>query len=175
MPGVRTFTDLRIWKNARQRAKDIYPFTHRDEFKSDRRLVDQINASAASVMANIAEGFGRGTQGEFVTFLGYAIGSLNETQSHLTVAYDRGHIPRTSYASLFQFGTVLRKQIVSFMMSMIRAGSGVKKLRKYKSWTDEVWEMYERHTGQQRPELYRPRDAEGRPITTQPRRDTVPE
>lgn len=175
MPGVRNFTDLRIWKGARQWAKDVYLFTQRDEFKSDRRLVDQINASAASVMANIAEGFGRGTQGEFITFLGYAIGSLNETQSHLTVAYDRGHIPRTSYASLFQSGTALRKQIISFMTSMVRPGSGVKKLRKHKSWTDEVWEMYERHTGQQRPELYRPRDSEGRPIAPQPRPDMIPE
>jgi len=40
-------------------------------------------------MANIAEGFGRGTQAEFVTFLGYSLGSLNETQSHLCAAYDR--------------------------------------------------------------------------------------
>src|SRR5215831_13525647 len=47
-----------------------------------RAQVEQVNDSSESVMANIAEGFGRGTQGEFVTFLGYAIGSLNETQSH---------------------------------------------------------------------------------------------
>jgi four helix bundle protein len=48
----------------------------------DQRLVVQINDSSESVMSNMAEGFGRGTQEEFITFLGYAIGSLDETQSH---------------------------------------------------------------------------------------------
>jgi four helix bundle protein len=37
---------------------------------SDRRLTTQINDSTDSITANIAEGFGRGTQGEFVLFLG---------------------------------------------------------------------------------------------------------
>ena len=76
MSGVRVFTDLRIWQQSRQWSKDIFAHTRRDPFRSDRRLVTQINDSSSSVMANIAEGFGRGTQGEFVTFLGYSIGSL---------------------------------------------------------------------------------------------------
>ena len=63
-------------------------------------------------MSNIAEGFGRGTQGEFVTFLGYAIGSLNETQSHLTAAYDRDYLAREIYGSLFADGTEIRRMTV---------------------------------------------------------------
>jgi len=51
-------------------------------FASGRRLVSQINDSSESVIANtanIVDGFGRGTQGEFIQFLGYAMGSFNET------------------------------------------------------------------------------------------------
>ena len=55
--------------------------------------------------ANIAEGFGRGTQGEFVQFLGYSIGSLDETQSHLCTAYDRGYLTKAEFGELFQEGT----------------------------------------------------------------------
>ena len=53
----------------------------------------------------MAEGFGRGTQEEFITFLGYAIGSLDETQSHLIAAYDRAYSTKERYAELFREGT----------------------------------------------------------------------
>jgi four helix bundle protein len=109
MAGARRFTDLRIWREARAWAKSIFVHTRQPQFRQDRRLVAQINASAASVMANIAEGFGRGTQGEFITFLGYAIGTLNETQSHLVAAYDRQYIPRDDFGREFQHGTDIRK------------------------------------------------------------------
>ena len=106
-------------------------------------------------MANIAEGFGRGTQGEFIQFLGYSIGSLNETQSHLAAAYDREYISKECYGELFQEGTEIRKQIVALITSMVKPGSGVKHMRKQRNWSEEVWEMYERITGEERPELYR--------------------
>lgn len=83
-------------------------------------------------MSNIAEGFGRGTQGEFVTLLGYAIGSLNETQSHLAAAYDRNYLTREHYGALFGTGTEIRKMTVSFIKSMAKQGSGVKHMRPQK-------------------------------------------
>jgi four helix bundle protein len=86
--GVRNFTDLLIWKRARAWSKEIFWHASEGQFARDQRLVVQINDSSESVMSNIAEGFGRGTQEEFVIFLGYATGSLMETQSHLCAAYD---------------------------------------------------------------------------------------
>jgi four helix bundle protein len=123
--AVRVFTDLKIWQRARAWSKRIFELTQRERFSSDRRLVEQVNDSSASVMANIAEGFGRGTQGEFVTFLGYSIASLNETQSHLCVAYDRGYLDRDTFGKLFGEGTEIRKLTVAFIQSMVLPGSGV--------------------------------------------------
>ena len=54
MPGARNFTDLLIWKRARAWSKDIYWRTKEGDFKSDQRLVAQINDSSESVMSNIA-------------------------------------------------------------------------------------------------------------------------
>ena len=105
-------------------------------------------------MANVADGFGRGTQGEFVLFLGYSIGSLNETQSHLCADYDRRYITTDEYAKLLQQGTEIRKIIVGFIGSMVMPKSGVKNVKKYVSWTEQVWENYERITGQKRPALF---------------------
>ena len=155
MAGVKTFTELRFWQKARAWSKRIFQLTRREPFCSDRRLVAQINDSSESVTANIAEGFGRGTQGEFVTFLGYAIGSLNETQSHLCAAYDRDYLERAEFGELFAEGTEVRKMIVGFMRSMVMRGSGVKHIRKRPDWSDQVWEIYERVTGQPRPERFR--------------------
>jgi four helix bundle protein len=155
MPGVRVFTDLKIWQRARAWSKVIFAETQRVPFSTDCRLVVQVNDSSESVAANIAEGFGRGTQGEFIVFLGYAIGSLNETQSHLCAAYDREYVPKPRFATLFQEGTEIRKMIVGFITSMVLPGSGVKNIKRSPSWTDQVWEIYERVTGKERPELYR--------------------
>ena len=153
--GVQVFTDLLIWQRARQWSKDIFGQTLHEEFRHDRRLVEQINDSSESVMANIAEGFGRGTQGEFITFLGYSLGSLNETQSHLCAAYDRHYLDKDVFAGLFAAGTELRKMMVSFIRSMIMPGAGVKHTKKHVNFSEQVWEMYERVTGKERPEFFR--------------------
>src|SRR5436190_22879737 len=105
MTAARSFTELQFWQRARAWSRDIFHLTKHAPFARDQRLVVQINDSSESVMSNIAEGFGRGTQDEFITFLGYAIGSLDETQSHLVAAYDRGYLPREQYATLFREGT----------------------------------------------------------------------
>jgi four helix bundle protein len=94
MAAARCFTELQFWQRARQWSKRIYELTQREPFLRDQRLVTQINDSSESVMSNIAEGFGRGTQGEFVLFPGYALGSLDETRSHLCAAFDRAHLTR---------------------------------------------------------------------------------
>lgn len=152
MAGVRKFTDLLFWQRSRHWSKDIFFLTKADKFKADRRLVVQINDSSKSVMANIAEGFGRGTQGEFIQFIGYALGSLNETQAHLTAAYDREYLAKDEFGKLFQEGTEIRKMTIAFVKQMNKAGSGVKHMRKVQSWTDKVWEQWEKITGQERPD-----------------------
>jgi four helix bundle protein len=157
--GARTFTELRIWRAARAGAKAIFPHTRKPAFREDRRLSEQINDSADSVMANIAEGFGRGTQGEFIAFLGYAIGSLNETQSHLVTAYDRGYVGREDFGREFQRGTDIRKGIVRFITSMVKPGSGVKHMRPTVTWSDQVREIYERVTGRPAPDFTKLRAA----------------
>ncbi|HEX4589099.1 MAG TPA: four helix bundle protein [Gemmataceae bacterium] len=155
MAAAKVFSDLLIWQRAREWSKAIFGYTQHPPFSRDKRLVVQINDSSESVMSNIAEGFGRGTQGEFVMFLGYALGSLNETQSHLCAAYDREYLDKDCFGNLFQEGTEIRKMTVSFLRSMVMSGSGVKNVRKMKPWADEVWETYERITGQPRPEFFR--------------------
>jgi four helix bundle protein len=171
MPGVRSFTDLVCWQRARQWSKDIFQLTQKQPFVRDERLVRQINDSTESVMANIAEGFGRGTQEEFITFLGYSIGSLDETQSHLCAAYDREHIDKDSFARLWSEGIEIRKLTVAFIRSMILPRGGVRTLAKPQSWSSRTWEIYERVTGQPRPAKFAEPEPENPPT---PRNDSPP-
>ncbi len=156
MPAARSFTDLQFWQHARQWSKDIFHLTQQQPFAKDERLVRQINDSSESVMSNMAEGFGRGTQEEFITFLGYAIGSLDETESHLCAAYDRQYLDKEIFANLWSEGIAIRKLTVGFIRSMILPRGGVRTLGKPISWSNRTWEIYERVTGKPRPEMFRP-------------------
>ncbi|HEY2411081.1 MAG TPA: four helix bundle protein [Pirellulaceae bacterium] len=153
MSGVRDFTNLLIWKKSREWSREIFWRTKEGTFAKDQRLTVQINDSSESVMSNIAEGFGRGTQEEFVIFLGYAIGSLMETQSHLTAAYDRKYLAKDEFGRFYAAGTELRKMIVEFIRSMIMPRSGVRNMRTAKTWSERVREIYERVIGEPPPPI----------------------
>ncbi|MFO7827637.1 MAG: four helix bundle protein [Bacteroidales bacterium] len=92
MATVERFEDLIAWQKARQYAHEIYELTCLDRFSRDFSLVDQIRKSSGSVMDNIAEGFERGGNKEFIQFLYIAKGSLSETKSQLYRAFDRKYI-----------------------------------------------------------------------------------
>lgn len=64
-------------------ARQIYRVSTGGKLAADFGLRDQIRKASISIMANIAEGFGRGSKGEFSRFLWIAHASALETQSHL--------------------------------------------------------------------------------------------
>jgi len=156
MTAARSFTELLFWQRARKWSNEVFHRALKSPFAGDQRLVVQINDSSESVMSNMAEGFGRGTQQEFITFLGYALGSLDETLSHLCAAYDRGYLAKDEFAALYREGTAIRKLTVGFIRSIILPRGGVRTQRKEKRWSDQVWEIYERVTGKPRPDMFKP-------------------
>lgn len=88
MASFTQIEDLEIWKRSRELVKLTFELTASDKFNRDFFLKDQIKRPAISVMSNIAEGFGRGGNKEFVHFLYNANGSLNELKSQLYIAID---------------------------------------------------------------------------------------
>jgi four helix bundle protein len=96
------FEDLECWQEARALVKEIYAMTRNDSFKKDLRLCSQIQAAAASIMANIAEGFIRRSSKEFVQFLFIAMSSAAEVQSHLYIALDQGYILQVQFNAVYQ-------------------------------------------------------------------------
>jgi four helix bundle protein len=66
---VKQFEDLEVWKGARRLTQQVYQLTQDARFSKDFGLRDQIQRAAVSVMSNIAEGFERGGNPEFLQFL----------------------------------------------------------------------------------------------------------
>ena len=98
---VNSFEELDIYKRSRQLTKDIYGLTKNSRFSKDYGLKDQIQRSAVSVMSNIAEGFERKSNMEFVRFLFIAKGSCAEVRAQLTVALDQEYTNNTVYDKLY--------------------------------------------------------------------------
>ena len=100
---MATFTrleDIQVWQKARQLTKKIYEITANGDFAKDYGLRNQIQRVSVSIMANIAEGFGRRSDKEFANFLNMAHGSVSEVQSHLYVALDLAYINQMSFTEL---------------------------------------------------------------------------
>lgn len=100
MPRIQRFEDLEAWKIAREVTREIYTVTRKGEFARDFGLRDQICRSSVSIMSNVAEGFERDGDKEFVNFLSIAKGSAGETRSLLYVALDQNYISEHEFHSL---------------------------------------------------------------------------
>ena len=84
----QSFTELDVWKKAREFKKEIEALAQKFPPEEKFRLADQIIRSVRSINANIAEGHGRFTYKDQLHFCIQVRGSLSETLNHLIDALD---------------------------------------------------------------------------------------
>jgi four helix bundle protein len=99
---VESFEDLNVYKQARALTNEVYNITRQGDFSKDYGLMDQIRRASVSIMSNIAEGFERGTNAEFIQFLFYAKGSCGEVRAQLSIAFDQKYIEENIYNNLVE-------------------------------------------------------------------------
>ena len=92
MATIKDFRDLKCWQEARVLAKEVYSKTGYGRFSKDYGLKDQVQRAAVSIGSNIAEGFERDSNQDFLKFLSYAKGSVGEVISQFYTAYDVGYV-----------------------------------------------------------------------------------
>jgi four helix bundle protein len=100
--AVKNFEDLNVWRQARQLTQQVYRLTKSEKFIKDFGLRDQIQRATVSIMSNIAEGFERGGNQEFVQFLYVSKASCGEVRSQLYVALDQGYVTDNDSEKLLQ-------------------------------------------------------------------------
>lgn len=115
MSAVKDFEELTIFQKARELSKGIYSVTRKGEFKYDTRFVQQIRAAAGSIMDNIAEGFERTGNKEFINFLYIAKGSCGEVRSQLIRANDAGYLTPEENNELYTECRKLSAGIMNFI------------------------------------------------------------
>lgn len=137
---AKYFEDLDIWRDARALTNRIYAITGDAGFAKDFGLRDQIRRAAVSVMSNIAEGFERGGNQEFMQFLYIAKGSCGEVRAQLYVAKDQGYLSAPQSAELIDTARRL-SAMISNLIEYLK-GSGMKgaKFKKppYRTMKEEV-------------------------------------
>ncbi len=102
MAGIKRFEDLEAWKIARIVTKEVYRISMNDFFVKDFGLRNQICRASVSIMSNIAEGFERDGDKEFVNFLSIAKGSAGEVRSQLYVAFDQNYISSDEFDFVYE-------------------------------------------------------------------------
>src|ERR1043165_6354851 len=88
MAKVEKFEELKCWQKSRELVKSIYQVSDKGRLKVDFDLKSQIRRAAVSSMNNIAEGFSRYSEKEFMRFLNISCSSCGEVKSMLYVLED---------------------------------------------------------------------------------------
>lgn len=112
---VERFQDLGVWKEARELSRMVFAATSIPPFCVNFRLRDQILAASGSVMDNIAEGFSRDGNKEFMQFLSIAKGSCGETRSQLQRSLDFGFITEEQFRIMDSKTDTLMGQLSGFI------------------------------------------------------------
>lgn len=114
----KTFQEVPVWIDAHK--STLLIFTLVKKFPKDELygLSSQIKRSAASIPANIAEGFYRNSTKELIQFLYQARGSCGETIYHLILAKDLEYIKKEEFDNLIQNYDNIAKQLNNWINSL---------------------------------------------------------
>ena len=115
MATFKKFEEIIAWQKARELNKRIGLMVDGSRFQQNYRLINQIEGSAGSIMDNIAEGFERSGNKEFVQFLYVSKGSCGEFRSQLYRARDREYINEKEFNEFYS----LSMEVIVMLQKLI--------------------------------------------------------
>lgn len=118
MEEIQKFEDLEIWSLAREICQLVEFLIQNTNLKTNYSLRDQIDRSSGSIMDNIAEGFERNGNREFIQFLSIAKGSAGEVKSQSYRAFDKNLITKEQHFKLNEI-VELEKNKIGAMMNYL--------------------------------------------------------
>lgn len=121
MAKVERFEELTSWRKARELNRRVYHVSKNPTFGRDFGLRDQIRRASISVMSNIAEGFERGGDKEFIQFLAIAKGSCVEIRSQLYAALDEQYVSQAEFDGLHSLCLEVSRMISGFISYLRRS------------------------------------------------------
>ena len=120
MAGKKKLDQLDVWMNSREHVQRIYRLTSASPCLRDYAFCSHIRSAAISIMANIAEGYGRSSDKDFARFLDIARGSALEVQSLICVGVDAGYVGQEAFDELTDALVHIVAQITSLSQYLRR-------------------------------------------------------
>ena len=118
--GFQSYRELKIWQKGVEIVKAVYIISETFPNSEKYGLTSQIKRSSISIPSNIAEGWGRGYQKSFESFLKIARGSLAELETQIYLAKELDLIKEADYYMLLELTTEESKMINSFINKLIQ-------------------------------------------------------
>src|SRR3989344_2102840 len=112
---IETFTDLNVWKEGHKLVILIYKITKNFPKEETYSITDQMRRAAASITANIPEGFGRQGYKEKVQFYYLSKGSLSELKNFILIAKDVGYLNNEAMMNLADQANIVDKLLQGFI------------------------------------------------------------
>ena len=115
MSRIEKFEDIIAWQKALDLSNLIYQYTNNTLFAKDFGLKDQIRRASVSVVSNIAEGFERESNNQFIYFLVIAKASAGELRSQLYIAKNQNYISEQEFQIIINKVLEVSKTISGFI------------------------------------------------------------
>jgi four helix bundle protein len=130
MATITRFEDIEAWQLGRELKRLLYQCSKAGEFAKDYALRDQIRRAAISITSNIAEGFEREGNREFIQFLSTSKGSCAEVQDHLYTALDQEYLTQEQFDALYGKASEVGQKLGAFMSYLQRSEIRGRKFRQ---------------------------------------------
>ena len=118
---ITKFEDLLCWQEARTLVNMVYgTIRNSPSFQKDFRLSSQITGAAISSMSNIAEGFSRRSNKEFIQYLFISKSSATEVQSEAYVASDQKYISPETFQKIYNQAETVSKLDSGFITYLLQ-------------------------------------------------------
>ena len=117
---MKDFRDLKVWHKARDLVLEVYRATRRFPKEEMFGLQSQLRRASVSIAANIAEGCGRSSGGDFARFLYVAMGSASELESHIEIAKNLQFLESADHEKLIS-GVVEVKRMLAALIVRVNS------------------------------------------------------
>ncbi|MFV5697557.1 four helix bundle protein [Flavobacterium sp. ZT3R17] len=112
---MSNFRNLLVWQKSMSLTTKIYNSTKKFPKEEIFGLTSQIRRCSISIPSNIAEGFGRDSNKEYLRFLNISIGSLFEMQTQLEIAKNIQYLDEEEFNNLYENSREIERMLVSFI------------------------------------------------------------
>ena len=134
MATILKFEDIIAWQKALELSDIIYSHSNKEKFSKDFGLRDQMRRASISVVSNIAEGFEREGNNQFIYFLLVSKASAGELRAQLYIARNQNYISMNEFEIINQKVIEVSKTIsgfISYLRTQKKNDLDTKKLSKH--------------------------------------------